>query len=209
MEFFNIKSYLEMNLAERQRWIHGVDFIGTGFKKGGVEGFLFEPKVRSKGGSNMKVYLMQHGKPVPKEENPERPLSRQGQDEVNRMGQMLKACGISISQALHSGKKRAQETAEIMLKNLNPGAKLIKKDNISPMDDPSAIASEIPNLPDGTLIVGHLPHMGKLVSLLVTGSQDQGVVQFQQGGMVCVERPEGGTVWVIRWMLVPELLPAS
>ena len=37
----------------------------------------------------MRVYLMQHGKPIPKEENPERPLSVAGKKDVERMSEFL------------------------------------------------------------------------------------------------------------------------
>jgi len=38
------------------------------------------------------------------------------------------------------------------------------------------------------MIVGDLPFLGKLVALLVTGSEKNEIVEFRFGGVVCVER---------------------
>jgi len=154
----------------------------------------------------MRIYLMQHGKPVAKEEDPERPLSQKGREEVSRIAEALKKSGMQVSQALHSGKKRAEQTAEIMLSKLNPGGKLVLNESISPLDDPKKIASELSSISEDTLVVGHLPHLAKLVSLLVTGDQERPVVRFQQGGIVCLETDEQKGQWAVAWMVVPQLL---
>jgi len=153
----------------------------------------------------MRIYLVQHGRPVSKEENPQRPLSDAGRDDVRKMAEALKAAGVSVAQVFHSGKLRAQQTAEIIASVLGQNLSPLVKENISPLDDPSSIASELPDLGDGTMIVGHLPHLGKLVSLLVAGNQETEVARFQQGGVVCLEADDSGN-WAVAWMLVPQLL---
>jgi phosphohistidine phosphatase len=57
------------------------------------------------------------------------------------------------------------------------------------------------------MIVGHLPHLGKLVFFLTTGSDSSQVVRFQQGGVVCLRTNDEELNWAIAWMLVPEILP--
>jgi phosphohistidine phosphatase len=54
------------------------------------------------------------------------------------------------------------------------------------------------------MIVGHLPFMEKLASLLVAGSEDADIVAFQMGGVVCLERDDVG-VWRVRWMVTPDM----
>ncbi|RLB85244.1 MAG: phosphohistidine phosphatase SixA, partial [Deltaproteobacteria bacterium] len=71
---------------------------------------------------------------------------------------------------------------------------------------PSKIASEIQDLSDGTMIVGHLPHLGKLASLLVTDNPEKGVARFQQGGILCLEQ-DNEAKWAVAWMIVPQILP--
>ncbi|MFH1350191.1 MAG: phosphohistidine phosphatase SixA [Pseudomonadota bacterium] len=153
----------------------------------------------------MKVYLMQHGKPLPKEENPDRPLSGQGHGDVKKMAEFLQKCGVKIEGTFHSGKTRARQTAEIMISKLNPGLELQKKSGLSPLDDVREIAQQIRSSDKELLIAGHLPHLGKLTSLLVVGDDSIPVVSFQQGGVVCLERGDDGA-WKVAWMLVPKLI---
>ncbi len=153
----------------------------------------------------MRLYLMQHGRPVPKEEDPERPLSEKGADDVKRMAGFLEGRGVRVDEVFHSGKTRARQTAEIMISRLNPGAQPMEKPGLSPMDDISDIAEQIRGREKDLMISGHLPHLAKLASLLITGTESIPVVSFQQGGIVCLSRSENRE-WSIAWMLVPEIV---
>ena len=106
----------------------------------------------------------------------------------------------------HSGKTRARQTAEIMNSKINPGKEPQKKGGLSPLDDVWATAEEIKQEQKDFMIVGHLPHLEKLISLLVTGSDSSQVVRFQQGGVVCLRTHEAQKNWIIAWMLVPEII---
>jgi len=55
------------------------------------------------------------------------------------------------------------------------------------------------------MIVGHLPFLGKLASLLLTGCESANTVAFKQGGIVCLSRSELKQ-WQINWMVTPEIL---
>jgi phosphohistidine phosphatase len=160
------------------------------------------------GESGMRVYLMQHGKPVPKEEDPERPLSDQGKSDVGRVAEFLKKSGVEVGEAFHSGKTRARQTAEIMLSRLNPEIEAQKRADLSPLDDVKEIATQIKGAEKDLLIVGHLPHLANLASLLVGGDEAVPVVKFQQGGVVCLEKDEAGE-WSVAWMVVPEIIRGS
>jgi phosphohistidine phosphatase len=52
------------------------------------------------------------------------------------------------------------------------------------------------------MLIGHLPHLGRLAALLLTGDADRSVVRFRQGGLVGVERTDTG--WVVSVLLPPE-----
>ena len=54
-------------------------------------------------------------------------------------------------------------------------------------------------------MVGHLPHLERLTSLLLTGSPDRRPVVFRNGGVVCLEK-DGSGVWSLLWAIVPDLL---
>ncbi len=156
----------------------------------------------------MKIYLMQHGKPVPKEKDPERPLSDQGREDVERMADFLQKGGVKVEGIFHSGKTRARQTAEIMASRLNPGVEPQKKSGLSPLDDVNEIADQIKEGEQDLLITGHLPHLGRLSSLLIAGNESIPVVSFQQGGVVCLEEDQEGR-WSMAWMLIPEIVKGS
>ena len=130
----------------------------------------------------MRIYLMQHGKPVSKEEDPDRPLATQGKRDVERMADYLQKWGVSVEGVFHSGKTRARQTAEIMASRLNPGMEAQQKPGLSPLDDVSDTAKLLKDAEKDLLIAGHLPHLAKLTSLLIAGKESRPVVRFQQGG---------------------------
>ena len=154
----------------------------------------------------MNLYLVQHGKPVSKEENPDKPLSNQGKEDVEKMTAFLMKAGIKVEDILHSGKTRAKQTAEIMIAGLIPGKEPVEKKGLAPLDDVKEIADKIEQSQKDLMIVGHLPHLAKLTSLLITGSDSNPVVRFQQGGVVCIRYNDEEKVWTIAWMLVPEII---
>lgn len=153
----------------------------------------------------MKLYLMQHGRPVSKEEDAERPLSEKGREDAGKMGAFVHGLGIVPLDVYHSGKTRARQTAEIMVSFLGDRATIQKKGGLSPMDDVREIGNEIVGRDRDLMIVGHLPHLAKLSSLLAVGDETVPVVNFRQGGVVCLESREGGG-WGVAWMVVPEMI---
>ncbi len=154
----------------------------------------------------MNVYLVQHGRPVPEEENPDRPLSSQGRKDVERTATFLKQNGVKVQAVFHSGKTRARETAEIIASRLQPNKETLEKKGLSPLDDVREIAHEIENSQSDLMIVGHLPHLAKLASFLITGNESIWPAGFQQGGVLCIRRAEAEKGWVVAWMVVPEIL---
>jgi phosphohistidine phosphatase len=153
----------------------------------------------------MRVYLMQHGKPVPEEVNPDRPLSDEGKREVVKVSEFLGRIGLRVEVIFHSGKMRARQTGEIIAARLGPETKVEERIGLSPMSDVKPAAAEIHAAQRDFFIAGHLPHLAKLASLLVTGSETPAVVRFQQGGVVCLEKDEAGK-WSVVWMVVPEIV---
>lgn len=154
-----------------------------------------------------RIYLMQHARPVPKEENPERPLSAAGIQDVERVALHAAGLGLGVNHIWHSGKARARQTAEIMARAFTPAPGPVSKPGLAPLDDVAPLAQELAALDEEVLIAGHLPHLGRLATLLVAGRNEPEIVRFQQGGILCLGREEPGAPWCILWMLVPEVLP--
>ena len=61
----------------------------------------------------MALYLVQHGKSLSKENDPEQGLSEEGIAEVQRIANVAKGYGVKAASIKHGVKKRARQTAEI------------------------------------------------------------------------------------------------
>ena len=62
----------------------------------------------------MRLYLVQHGESVPEQVDPQRPLSAVGRRQVEAIACMLAGAGVRPEWTTHSGKLRAQQTAELL-----------------------------------------------------------------------------------------------
>jgi len=156
----------------------------------------------------MKLYLVQHGEAVSKQEDPARPLSEQGMQDVQAVAAFLGDAGIKLARVWHSGKRRAEQTADIMARVVLPGGQAEVIEGISPNDPVGEFATDADVWEEDTLVAGHLPFMSRLVSLLTTGETDTGLVQYQPGSLVCLERVDAEQ-WVILWMIRPDMLPEA
>ncbi len=151
----------------------------------------------------MKVYLVQHAEPKPKDEDPERPLSEKGEEDLKRVTGFLKGKNIKVDRVLHSGKLRATQTAE-MLSEAVESSEVGETEGLKAKDDPSIWRDKLKNENEDIMLVGHLPHMGKLAGLLVANDPEKNVINFQMGGVVCLTEEEGD--WSVHWMVTPQLL---
>jgi phosphohistidine phosphatase len=156
----------------------------------------------------MKLYLVQHGEAVSKQEDPARPLSEQGMQDVQAVAAFLGDAGIKLARVWHSGKRRAEQTAEILARVVLSGGRAEVIEGISPNDPVGEFATDADVWEEDTLVAGHLPFMSRLVSLLTTGETDPGLVQYQPGSLVCLERVDAEQ-WVILWMIRPDMLPEA
>ncbi len=165
----------------------------------------------------MRLYLVQHGEAVSREENPERPLSDKGRADVERLAVLLARTRPAITRIIHSGKARAFETARIFARTTAPGVEVEEAAaGLAPNDSTDlffqAVASWCDDVATGAeavgnvMLVGHLPFMGKLASRLVAGMEDAAVAVFQPGGILCLEWGGAGLGWSVAWMAPPELL---
>ncbi|MDP8299148.1 MAG: histidine phosphatase family protein [Candidatus Tantalella remota] len=68
----------------------------------------------------MRLYLVQHGKAMAKDQDPDRPLTVKGKEDSAKIAKFLNTAGISIDAIWHSTKTRAIETAQILAKELSP-----------------------------------------------------------------------------------------
>jgi phosphohistidine phosphatase len=153
----------------------------------------------------MRAYLVHHGKAKSADEDPNRGLSDEGRDEINRIAEFLAALRISVSLIQHSGKARAEETAHLLAGAIRTTAGPSHTDELNPDSDPYIAANFLKVYDDDILIVGHLPHLERLTALLLTGKPDCCPVRFRNGGVVCLEKGYPGN-WSLLWAVTPDLL---
>lgn len=154
---------------------------------------------------NMKLYLVQHAAAVPKEINADRPLTDHGRQDTKKVAAFIKPLKIAVEYLWHSQKTRAAQTAEILSEVIEVKTAQAARDDLAPNDDVAPLRDELAALAQDIMIVGHLPFLGKLTSLLVTGSESADTVAFKNSGVVCLNRSEQSR-WQVDWVITPELL---
>jgi phosphohistidine phosphatase len=153
----------------------------------------------------MQIYLVQHGEAKPEELDPERRLTESGARAVQKVADFLRMSGgVEVDAIWHSGKLRAQQTAELLAPCTRAGG-VMHHDGLAPKDAVEPIKQELEQGNSNVMIVGHLPFLGRLAALLLTGNPDNDVVTFQFGCVVCL-KPEDAGKWRLEWMIVPKLL---
>ena len=135
----------------------------------------------------MKLYLVQHGEALSPEIDPDRPLSPEGRNKLEKLGAFFSAHGFPLSAILHSEKLRTKQTAEIFGRYLEPNLELEQHQYLNPGDPIEPILDRIE---DGIMIVGHLPYLQKLSGHLIANDQHAMVVKFTQGKVICLEKLE-------------------
>lgn len=156
----------------------------------------------------MRVYLVQHGEAKREEEDPARPLTENGRREVELVARFLGRAGVRVGRILHSGRLRAAQTAEILGKHIDSERGIGEAEALEPLADPKIWYERLREIGEDVMLVGHLPHLAKLTSLLLVGDADKELIRFRYGCVVCLERSEAGS-WSILWAIRPDLLPSD
>jgi phosphohistidine phosphatase len=151
----------------------------------------------------MRLYLSQHGLAKEKTEDPERPLSDQGREDVARVAGFLSLFEKPRpARIVHSGKPRARQTAEMFAEGWGH-LPVEESSHLEPNDDPAHWIDLFASMGEELMLVGHLPHIQRLAGLLICGDKEALPVRFRNGGVVCLERSEHG--WSVCWQVNPTL----
>lgn len=123
------------------------------------------------------LYILRHGTPEkhgPDGTDHSRPLARQGILESETQGRVLAGAGAALDLIATSTARRAVETAET-LRDALPADPPLKASEALYGASGGQLLSWLQGLPEdvGTLLlVGHMPGLAELLSLLVTGHDD-------------------------------------
>lgn len=150
----------------------------------------------------MKLYLIQHGKALSEEHDPKRCLSQEGIKETKKIADFIKPKNIAVDYIWHSKKERAIQTAKIISQTVSY-KEIIERNDINPNDPVDKLPEELKKLNKDVMIVGHLPFLQKLASLLLTGSETSAPISFINSGIICFDSKEP---WQVEWFIIPYFL---
>ena len=141
----------------------------------------------------------------------ERPLTRIGKRRMRRNTRGLVRVAPAIDKIASSPYVRAQETARIVADGLGAKEEIVTVDALTPDHMSEALLPFLSSLPpDANIaIVGHEPHLGRLVTWLIAGSAESHVT-FKKGGAALLDlgvRPGAGSA-ILHWLLTPGQLRA-
>ena len=149
------------------------------------------------------LLLVHHGDAVGPAVDPMRPLSERGIAASTALAAAAASRGVKPDLIWHSGKIRALQTAQIFRRACNPQAKFAAVHGLQPRDPPRWIRDELLVDSRSILLVGHMPHLPGLLSLLRGQSPEGAAPDFPLHGCVALE-PEGD-LWIETWRLEAEL----
>jgi len=157
----------------------------------------------------MHVYLVQHGAAKAETEDPQRGLTEEGRRTVEQMAEFLAPRSLELDRIEHSDKLRARQTAELLAARLRPLGGTRQIAGVGPNDDVEPMRARLEQEQQNVMLVGHLPYLSRLAARLLGLPADRAVVRFEMGGVVRLDRQEApaGTGWVVRWVVLPGLLP--
>jgi phosphohistidine phosphatase len=153
----------------------------------------------------MHLYLVRHGEALTKEEDPEQGLSAAGNESIRKISAFAKGLNIKVRQVFHSGKKRASQTARIFSESVQTEMELTATDGMAPMDAPEVWFERVSQMNEDVMLVGHLPHLAKLSSMVLCGDMEARVLDFDAGSIVSLKRSDDDT-WAVEWMMKPGLI---
>lgn len=151
----------------------------------------------------MNLYILQHGEAVPKEIDPERPLSEHGKRDIRILARHMQNMGVQLGNVFHSGKLRAEQSARLIAETLSPEIQPVKTEGLNPNDDPAVINGDIEQMNENILIASHMPFVSRLCSTLLTGTTDAEFASIP-GTLFCLEKADDK--WRLACMLTPDFL---
>lgn len=137
----------------------------------------------------IRCIIVQHADALPEDADPERSLSAVGIAQSHRAARFLCSLAVAPGRIIHSGKKRARQTAEILADALGE-VSLETRPYLNPNDDPSALIEELRTSTETLMIVGHMPFLRRLAIALLA-LPDDGLIAFTNASPLVLLRDGG------------------
>lgn len=166
----------------------------------------------------MKLILFRHAIAMDREEasakkiaDPDRPLIAKGKDKLQEMVKWLKKNEAEIDIVVTSPYKRAQQTAEEILKAYRIKSAAVCA-QVTPEDPPQAFAEWLRQYAKDAntiCLVGHEPHLSRLASWALSG-QVESFIDLKKSGVLCLEMDDlkqlGPRHCHLKWVVSPKIV---
>jgi len=157
----------------------------------------------------MELYLLRHGIAAEKggafARDSDRTLTDEGIQRMRRIAKAMKGLELSFDLILSSPFVRAIQTAEIVAEILSLDKVLRLTPNLAVGGDPSLLIKEIKSEgPEKVLLVGHEPYLSTMISVLISGHDDLGIV-IKKGGLckLSADSLRFGKCATLEWLMGP------
>jgi phosphohistidine phosphatase len=160
----------------------------------------------------MEIYILRHAIAAERgteeyRRDSDRPLTDAGSRKLRRVVRGMKALGVSVDLILTSPYLRAQQTAEIVAKEMGAERKLDQTPHLAPGGDPRALIRLIHSrcaASGSVMLVGHEPSLSALISVLVSGSERTAITMKKAGlCKLATETLHYGRCASLEWLLAP------
>jgi len=166
---------------------------------------------------NTDLYLLRHGIAARRgtawRHDADRPLTKKGAKKIRDVAKAMRDLGLSFDIILSSPLRRAKETADIVARVLRCRKKLRFTDHLKIGGSPEALVHEITTRhrkAGAVLLVGHEPYLSRLISVLVSGTEDLSI-RMKKGGLckLSVQSLRHGRCATLQWLVGPSLVLRS
>lgn len=162
----------------------------------------------------MQLYLVRHGiaeNVSASGSDADRTLTDEGRDKMARAVRGLVEIGVTLDRIVTSPLLRAKETAEILAEGLG-GVEIDVASELAAGASPQKVLAVAAHTEaDGLALVGHQPDLGRVASVLLSGSPSTCPLPFRKGAVACFEGeivPGGGHRMDLEWFVTPKQLRA-